>query len=151
MPEWTQFPIGIGDREADTIRDVAPKWRVSPVTKTDLDELTALNRSYVASVQNGDVGWFRDNLADDFMCSNPDSSLINRSAFLELIGKPVRITGLVEDMVQIRVMGDFAIIHARITYQGASEMTRVGRFTDDWARREGVWLCVSAHTTGDEF
>jgi ketosteroid isomerase-like protein len=121
------------------------------VTKTDIDELTTLNRSYVASVQSGDVARFREILADDFMCSNPDGSLIDKSAFLEMIGKPARVTGLAEDMVQIRLMGDFAIIHARIAYRSASGRSHVGRYTDDWARRDGVWRCVSAHTTGDEF
>jgi ketosteroid isomerase-like protein len=121
------------------------------VTKTDIDELTVLNRTYVASVQNGDVDRFREILADDFMCSNPDGSLINKPAFLELIAKPPRVSGLTEDMVQIRLMGDFAIIHARINYRSVSGMSLVGRYTDDWARRDGVWRCVSAHTTGAEF
>ena len=38
----------------------------------DIDELTALNRDYVASVQNSDVKRFDEILAADFYCSNPD-------------------------------------------------------------------------------
>ena len=38
----------------------------------DIDELTALNRDYVASVQNCDVKRFDEILAPDFYCSNPD-------------------------------------------------------------------------------
>jgi hypothetical protein len=40
----------------------------------DLEQLTALNRDYVASVQNSDVGRFDEILAPDFYCSNPDKS-----------------------------------------------------------------------------
>ncbi len=39
---------------------------------TDLDELTSLNRDYVASVQNCDVKRFDEILSPDFYCSNPD-------------------------------------------------------------------------------
>ncbi len=39
----------------------------------DLDELTMLNRDYVASVQNGDVKRFDEILAQDFYCTIPTS------------------------------------------------------------------------------
>ena len=45
----------------------------------DIEELTALNRDYVASVQDCDVKRFDQILAQDFYCSNPDKSLIDRS------------------------------------------------------------------------
>ena len=47
----------------------------------DIDELTALNRDYVASVQNSDVKRFDEILAQDFYCSNPDKSLVDRAGF----------------------------------------------------------------------
>ena len=49
----------------------------------DIEELTALNRDYVASVHNSDVKRFDEILADDFYCSNPDKSLVDRAAFLK--------------------------------------------------------------------
>ena len=49
----------------------------------DLDTLTALNRDYTASVQKGDVKRFEEILADDFMCSNPDGSLLDKAEFLK--------------------------------------------------------------------
>ena len=45
----------------------------------DLDELTVLNRDYVASVQNCDVKRFDEILAQDFYCTNPDKSLVDRT------------------------------------------------------------------------
>ncbi|MGY3509962.1 hypothetical protein ACVIQY_002937 [Bradyrhizobium sp. USDA 3051] len=41
----------------------------------DLEQLTALNRDYVASVQNCDVKRFDEILAPEFYCSNPDKTL----------------------------------------------------------------------------
>src|ERR1700719_4668658 len=86
-----------------------------PMNK-DIDELTLLNRDYVASVQNSDVKRFDEILAQDFYCTNPDKSLVDRAAFLKQTAIPVKIRNLVAHDVRIRVMGDFAIIHGRTSY-----------------------------------
>jgi ketosteroid isomerase-like protein len=44
-------------------------------------------------------------------------------------------------------MGDFAIIHAATRYTKPDGAEGRGRYTDVWARRNGRWLCVSAHVT----
>ncbi len=117
------------------------------VAASDLDILLALNRDYIRSVQTSDVGRFEEILADDFCCSNPDGSLIDRAAFLKQTAQPVRITGLEALDVMVRIMGDFAIIHARTRYTLADGKPGGGRYTDVWARRDGSWLAVSAHVT----
>ena len=114
---------------------------------SDLETLTALNRDYISSVQGGDVKRFDEILADDFLCSNPDGTLIDRAAFLKQTAQPVKITNLQAHDVNIRLMGDFAIIHARTSYGLPDGQTRNGRYTDVWARRGGRWLAVSAHVT----
>jgi ketosteroid isomerase-like protein len=115
--------------------------------RTDLDQLIALNRDYVNSVQRGDVKRFDAILAEDFLCSNPDGSLVDKRQFLEQTARPVIIKGLTAQDVRVRVMGDVAIIHARTTYVTAGGEERTGRYTDVWARRDGAWLAVSAHVT----
>ncbi|HEY3792379.1 MAG TPA: nuclear transport factor 2 family protein [Bradyrhizobium sp.] len=111
----------------------------------DLDELTALNRDYVASVQNGDVKRFDQILAQDFYCTNPDKSLVDRAAFLKQTAIPVTIRNLIADDVKIRILGDFAIIHGRTSYTTADGQQAYGRYTDCWAKQNGKWLAVSAH------
>ncbi|MGB8607185.1 nuclear transport factor 2 family protein [Bradyrhizobium sp.] len=113
----------------------------------DIDDLTALNRDYVASVQNSDVKRFDEFLADDFFCSNPDKSLVDRAGFLKQTAVPVTIRNLKAHDVNIRVMGDFAIIHAGTTYTMPDGKPGSGRYTDVWARRNGRWLAVSAHVS----
>jgi ketosteroid isomerase-like protein len=119
--------------------------------ENDTETLTKLNHDYVTSVQSSGVERFDEILADDFVCTNPDGSLLNRAEFLKLIGQPPRISELKEDQVVVRVLGDFAIIHARISYRSKGGVHRYGRYTDDWARRGGRWLCISAHTSGEDF
>ena len=117
------------------------------VSESDLQTLTDLNRDYVDSVQHSDVARFEEILADDFRCSNPDGSLVDRESFLKQTAKPVTITDLREHDVEIRLLGDVAIIHARTTYATADGREAAGRYTDVWARRDGRWLAVSAHVT----
>jgi ketosteroid isomerase-like protein len=113
----------------------------------DIEELTVLNRDYIASVQNCDVNRFDEILAEDFHCSNPDKSLVDRAAFLKQTAMPVTIKNLRAEDVKIRVMGDFAIIHARTSYTTADGQQTSGRYTDCWARQNGRWLAVSAHVS----
>ena len=116
-------------------------------TRSELDILQDLNRDYIRSVQHSDVRRFDEILADDFLCSNPDGSLIDRAAFLKQTAVPVAISNLEARDVVVRIMGDVAIIHARTTYTRPDGTEGAGRYTDVWARRGGRWLAVSAHVT----
>ena len=124
-----------------------PTMNANSATPGDLEVLTALNRDYIHSVQHGDVQRFEEILAGDFLCSNPDGTLVDRSGFLVQTAQPVTISGLATEDVRVRILGDVAIIHARTSYTTASGEHRNGRYTDVWARRGGVWLAVSAHVT----
>jgi hypothetical protein len=132
----------------------------------DHEALTALNIDYINSVQNGDVKRFDEILADEFYCSNPDGSLVDRAGFLAQTARPLTIKGLNGEDVMIRLFslahgpdrepestfqdrthGDIAIIHGRTTYITAEGRAAQGRYTDVWAKRGGKWLAVSAHVT----
>jgi ketosteroid isomerase-like protein len=113
----------------------------------DLEVLTKLNDDYIQSVQHSNVKRFDEFLSDDFLASMPDGSLLDRHAFLQQTAKPVTIRNLQAHDVNVRLMGDFAIIHARTSYTTADGAVSGGRYTDVWARRNGRWLAVSAHVT----
>src|SRR6202171_955606 len=113
----------------------------------DTEELTVLNRDYVASVQESDVKRFDEILADDFYCSNSDKSLVDRAGFLKQTAVPGTIKNLKAQDVKIRVMGVFAIIHAATSYTTPDGKPASGRYTDCWARQNGRWLAVSAHVS----
>ena len=121
--------------------------RTDTAVKSDLDTLRDLNRDYIRSVQTSDVRRFDEILAEDFLCSNPDGSLVDRAGFLVQTARPVTITNLEARDVRIRILGDVAIIHARTTYTLPDGREGAGRYTDVWARRDGRWLAVSAHVT----
>ena len=114
---------------------------------TEYEELEQLNRDYIDAVQQSNVGRFQEILAEDFRCSNPDGSILDRQGFLEQVAKPLAITGLTAEDVEIRLFSGCAIIHATTTYRDPQGEPKRGRYTDVWLKQEGVWLAVSAHVT----
>jgi ketosteroid isomerase-like protein len=119
----------------------------SDVASSDLATLRQLNEDYIRSVQMSDIRRFDEILADDFLNSNPDGSLVERAEFLAQIARPVTIANLTAEDVRVRVIGDVAVIHARTSYTLPDGRAAAGRYTDIWARRHGRWLCVAAHVT----
>src|SRR3989442_364211 len=115
--------------------------------RKDPAEINNPNRDYVKSVQNLEVKRVDEILADDFYCSNPDKSLVDRAGFLKQTAVPVAIKNLEAHDVRIRVMGDFAIIHAATRYTTPDGQQASGRYTDCWAKQNGRWLAVSAHVS----
>jgi hypothetical protein len=114
---------------------------------SDLELLQHINAHYIRSVQESDVRWFDENLAQDFLNSNPDGSLVERSGFLAQIARPCPLSDLACEDVRIRIFDDVAIIHGRTTYRKADGQPGAGRYTDVYSRRGGRWLCVAAQVT----
>src|SRR5258707_15363422 len=103
--------------------------KTDTTTRSDLDALTALNRDYIHSVQDGDGRRFDEILAEDFLCSNPDGTLVDKKQFLAQTARPVTISALTAEDVKVRIIGDAAIIHARTSYTTTDGAQRNGRYT----------------------
>lgn len=121
--------------------------RTTSAEDVDLDTLRDLNLAYLDSVRTGDVERFRQILSEDFLCSLPDGSLLDKRQFLEHTAKPRTLSHLEADDVRIRVLGDVAIIHAATRYTTLDGQEGRGRYTDVWQKRGDTWVCVSAHVT----
>jgi ketosteroid isomerase-like protein len=115
--------------------------------KSDQETLLALNADYIRSVQTSDVRRFDQILAEDFVCTNPDGSFVDRENFLKQTARPVAVSELAAHDVMIRVVGDCAVINARTSYRMPDGRAGAGRYTDVWARRNGRWLAIAAHVT----
>lgn len=113
----------------------------------DLAALRALNEDYIRSVQTSDVRRFDEILADDFRCSNPDGTIVDREGFLQQTARPTTLSNIAAHDVEVRLLDDCAIIHARTTFTLPDGTAGAGRYTDVWARQNGKWLAISAHVT----
>ena len=121
--------------------------QTSPALKSDLDCLLDLNHDYIQLVQNSDVSRFQEILADDFLCSQPNGSLLDREGFLKQTAVAAKIWNLEAHDVKVQLLGNVAIIHAGTTYTMPDGRPGAGRYTDVWVRRNSRWLTVSAHVT----
>ena len=77
-------------------------------TASDLDLLHRLNDDYIHSVVHRDVARFREILSDDFLCTNPDGTVIDKSQFLTQTAAPVSLTEFAVDIVSTRDSPSFS-------------------------------------------
>jgi ketosteroid isomerase-like protein len=110
-----------------------------------IETLEALNRGYLLAGEKADVAWYDAHLAPDYMATNPDGSLVDKAGFLARFKKPYGGMNLRAPEVHIQMVGDVALIHCGFEDTMPDGRTGRGRYTDIWARRDGRWLCVSAH------
>jgi hypothetical protein len=96
---------------------------------------------------HSDVGTFTQILSDDFLCTNPDGSLVDKAQFLRQTAIPVSFTEFEVDDVRIRVLRDVAVIHGRTRFTLKDGRRGRGQYTDVWEKRQGRWFAVSAHVT----
>jgi ketosteroid isomerase-like protein len=106
--------------------------------------LRDLNDAYIHSDQYSDVARYEQFLADDFTASLPDLVFRNRQEFLDLIAQPRPFRDLTLRSVQVRILGDVALLHGRVSYTTSHDgVQREALYTDTYQRREGQWLCVA--------
>lgn len=107
--------------------------------------LAELNEGYVRAAQGADVAWYREHLAEDYLCSTVDGALSDKEEFLRRIGRGPFGTSFAAVDTRIRILGEMALIHAGFRYTKPDGAAGRGRYTDIWMLRAGRWLCVSAH------
>jgi hypothetical protein len=110
----------------------------------DLAILEQLNNDYVHSDQFNDAKRFNEFLAEDFIVQTPGVTR-NREEFLDYIAKPRPFKDLAVHDVNIRILSDVALIHARATYTTLADgVDQEALYTDTYQKREGTWVCVAA-------
>jgi len=147
IENYTTILIRVDHQTLEGLRRTMTTMTSTPTVAADLEMLTRLNADYIAAVRTSDVKRFEQLLASDFLCTLPDGSLIDRAQFLETTAKPFTLRNLEAHDVNVRIIGDTAIVHARTTYTLPGGMPGSGRYTDVWAKRDGQWQAVAAHVT----
>jgi len=110
----------------------------------DLAILEQLNLDYIHSDQSNDAKGFRELLAEDFIMQTEGVSR-NRAEYLGYIAKPRPFKDLAVHDVNIRILSDVALIHARSTLTTLADgVDKEALYTDTYQKREGSWVCVAA-------
>lgn len=117
---------------------------VSAAAADDLTSLVQLNQDYIDAVRTSNVQRFEEILAEDFLCTVSDGTLVERDEFLRQAARPTTALNLAVHDVRVRLLGDTAIVHAATTFTHPDGRAGRGRYTDVWARRNGRWVAVAA-------
>lgn len=118
---------------------------VEPVN--DSEVLQHLNLNYLRSVEHSDVSWFEEHLAESFLNTNPDGTVLDRAGFLQQVARKSSVTEITGSDIQIRVLEDVGIVNARTRFTKPDGSRGSGCYTDVYWKRGGRWRCISAHVS----
>ena len=117
-----------------------------PANDQSADEKThrQFNNDYIHSGQNSDVARYDEFIAEDFTATLPDLVFRNRQEFLDLIAQPRPFTDLTLQDLKVRIVGDVALLHGRVSYTTKHDgMQHEALYTDTYQRRDGEWTCIA--------
>jgi hypothetical protein len=135
---------GFRDHATPSHTEKEQKMNDTKQSTEDLAILEQLNNDYVHSDQFNDVKRFSEFLAEDFIVQLPGVTR-NRAEFLDYIAEPRPFKDLAVHDVNIRILSDVALIHARSTYTTLADgVEHEALYTDTYQKREGTWVCVAA-------
>jgi ketosteroid isomerase-like protein len=161
---WTREDGGVRET-AHTSADRGATWRpwfdilfrrhgggsaTSDTSETDrsaMETLTRLNQEYVDAFMKADVDWYRDHLADDFVCIDSSGTVLDKEAFLRDTAGGPGVTAYKLEEVRVRMFGPFALVHARGAFTRPDGTAGTSRYTDVWALQDGKWKTVAAQIT----
>jgi ketosteroid isomerase-like protein len=117
-------------------------------TLTDRERLLKLNEDYIASYLSSDAKWYREHLAEDFVCIESDGSVLDKAAFLVDCSKGPDVASYNLAETTIRLYGDTALVQARAVFTRRDGSRGTSRYTDVWVRTPAnQWKTVSAQIT----
>ena len=113
----------------------------------DRQNLERLNQAYVDAFMNADVEWYREHLADDFVCIESDGSLLHKQQFLTSTAKGPDVVEYQLEHVDVRIYGDTALVIATGFWTGRNGSKGMSRYIDVYVKHDGQWKTVSAQIT----
>jgi ketosteroid isomerase-like protein len=110
-------------------------------------EVRALNEEYIRSILIGDVAWFREHLADEFICIESDATLVDKADFLRRTAEEPTTASYHLDDVSLSFHGDVALVRAKGSWVATNGTRGVSRYVDVYVRSGDAWKVVSAQIT----
>lgn len=119
----------------------------SPRTRSDEGILRQLNDQYIQSLMRGDVEWYREHLADDFLCIESNGSVLDKVQFLQKTAEGPGLADYRLTQVQVRIYGDVALVHGQGLFKRRDATTGTSRYTDVYLHVDNGWKVISAQVT----
>src|SRR5947209_7331595 len=109
---------------------------------TDKATLERLNQEYVDAFMNADVVWYREHLAEDFVCIESDGSVLNKTQFLTNTAKGPDVADYRLEHVDVRIYGDTALVRSTGIWTKEDGSMGMSRYIDVYVKQREKWLTV---------
>jgi ketosteroid isomerase-like protein len=118
--------------------------------KVEKGKLIALENAWNQAQLNHDAKALRELVADSFVYTDYDGTVLNKQQFLADIRDPsYKPTLVANEDERVFPYANAAVVigtyHTKGTYKG-KPFEHYGRFTDTWLNQDGKWQCVASHT-----
>jgi len=120
---------------------------MSNVTEHDYARLRELNGQYIQSVLKADVNWYRQHLADDFVCIDSEATVFDKEAFLQHTSRGPYLADYKLEDVTVRIYSETALVQATGLFTRIDGTPGMCRYTDVYVRTGNDWKVVSAQIT----
>lgn len=117
-------------------------------------EIETLNNQWVEALTRRDAAALERIMADNYMATNADGSVMTRAQILENMRGPaasgMAFQSITAEDGRVQVLGDTAIFTGRVVSRGQSQgqaFTSTERMTITYVRRDGRWQPVALHAT----
>jgi len=115
----------------------------------DASKIVAMENLWNQMQLNHDAPAMEKMLDDDFVLTDYDGSLLNKSQFLDSIkDMSVKLAMEMSEGMKLHQHGTTVVITGATREKGTQNgkpFTHSGRFTDTWMKKDGRWLCVASH------
>ena len=115
----------------------------------DASRIIAMENLWNQMQLNHDAAAMEKMLDEDFVLTDYDGSLLNRSQFLDSIkDSSVKLTMEMSEGMKLHQHGTTVVITGATREKGTQNgrpFAHSGRFTDTWMKKDGRWLCVASH------
>jgi ketosteroid isomerase-like protein len=115
----------------------------------DATKIVALENLWNQTQLNHDAPAMEKMIDDDFVLTDYDGSLLNKSQFLDSIkDMSIKLTQEMSEGMKLHQHGNTVVVTGATREKGTQNgkpFGHNGRFTDTWIKKDGRWLCVASH------
>ena len=115
----------------------------------DASKIVAMENLWNQMQLNHDAAAMEKMLDDDFVLTDYDGALLNKTQFLDSIkDMSTKLTQEMSEGMKLRAHGNTVVITGATREKGTQNgkpFAHNGRFTDTWIKKNGTWLCVASH------
>jgi len=118
----------------------------APAASHDASGVLAVEHAWVEAAARGDAHALGGILAPDFVHTNYRGQMFSRSQVLATLARRSSMMETTSDH-SVQISGDVAVVHGLNTVTAGGKVVIRLRYTDVYAKRNGMWFALCAQET----